>query len=87
VENDSRDSRDSSLCGRIQSRLEIRRSGLVRSLGILQRPKTRPSGPVWSWVTAETGPPKDQDRGLVLVFERSWSDRTTDGVKNRNYRY
>jgi hypothetical protein len=38
--------------------VEIRRSGLVRSLGILQRPKTRPSGPVRSWDTAETGPPK-----------------------------
>jgi hypothetical protein len=69
------------------SQLEIWWSSLVWSLGISQRPKTRPSGPVRSWDTAETGPPKDQDRGLVLVFEWSWSDRTTDGVKNLNNRY
>jgi hypothetical protein len=41
--------------------------------------QTKRSGPVRSWDTAETGPRKDQDRGLVPVFERSWSDRTENG--------
>jgi hypothetical protein len=60
----------------LSSTVEIRWSSLVRSLGISQRPKTRPVGSVQSWDAVETGPPKDQNRGLVPVLGRSCSDQT-----------
>jgi hypothetical protein len=66
--------------------VEFRWSDLVRSLKVSQRPKTRPGGPVWSWDAAETGPPQDQDRSLVPVFVRSWSDQINDEVNGRLYR-
>jgi hypothetical protein len=61
------------------------RSGPVFKLFAKTEDQTKRSGPVLGHCGDRTT--KDQDRGLVLVFERSWSDRTTDKVKNRINRY
>jgi hypothetical protein len=66
---------------RVESRDPAVRSGPVFGHFAKTEDQTTRSGPVLGHCGDRTV--KDQDRGLVLVFERSWSDRTIDGVKNR----